>query len=268
MHANRFSLTPRRIPAERKTPAAKSEVDQDMVGREKSVSDAVSDAESGWSGVSDNFSTHSECTDIEASSVASEQDRFDTVYDAFRDLVNGLYHIDLRRYSTGITSDDAAGVPLLDGQEKLQELVHLPRTWPLARLTTPLEGLSKQIDRLLEGYCFQILATNQNPEAHNERVLQTATHLTWILAEYLADTIAWLMRRLVVARGWSRSYMGTDALVWAFREKLIEGLFVLISMRQFTRPVLPSFNFAIEDFERVGVSVVEDADEGPIHDSA
>ena len=88
------------------------------------------------------------------------------------------------------------------------------------------------------------------------------------------------------------AYMGTESLVWAFREKLIEGLFVIISMRQFTRPVLPSFNFAIEDFERIrfklgiifnsnaivhelqadfcrafadGVSVVEDADEGAIH---
>ena len=70
----------------------------------------------------------------------------------------------------GVTSEDAAGVPLKDGQEKLQELVHLPRTWPLARLTIPLEGLSKQIDRLLEGYCFQILATNRDPEAHNGRV--------------------------------------------------------------------------------------------------
>ena len=85
------------------------------------------------------------------------------------------------------------------------------------------------------------------------------------------------------------AYMGTEALVWAFREKLIEGLFV-ISMRQFTRPVLPSF--AIEDFERIrfklgiifnskaivhelhadfcrafadGVSVVEDKDERAIH---
>ena len=27
--------------------------------------------------------------------------------------------------------------------------------------------------------------------------LQTATHLTWILAEYLADTIAWLMRSIL-----------------------------------------------------------------------
>ena len=76
-------------------------------------------------------------------------------------------------------------------------MVHLPRTWPLARMTIPLEGLSKQIDRLLEGYCFRILATNQNPEAHNGKVVQTATHLTWILAEYLADTIAWLMRSIL-----------------------------------------------------------------------
>ena len=164
-----------------------------MVAKEESVSDA----ESGWSGVSDNSSTDSECTDVEASSVASDQGRFDTAYDAFRDLADDLYDIDLRRYSRGVTSEDAAGVPLMDGQEKLQELVHLPRTWPLARLTIPLEGLSKQIDRLLEGYCFQILATNRDPEAHNGRVLQTATHLTWILAEYLADTIAWLMRSIL-----------------------------------------------------------------------
>ena len=196
IHANKFSLTPRRIPVERKT-AAKQEIDQEMVAREESKSDAVSDAESGWSGVSDNSSTDSGCTDVEASSVASDLDRFDTAYDAFRDLANGLYHIDLRRYSRGVASEDAAGVLLVDGYEKLQELVHLPRTWPLGRLTIPLEGLIKQIDRLLEGYCFQILATNQHSEAHNAKVLQTATHLTWILAEYLADTIAWLMRSIL-----------------------------------------------------------------------
>ena len=57
-----------------------------------------------------NSSTDSECTDVEASSVASDQDRFDTAYDAFRDLADDLYDIDLRRYSRGVTSDDAAGV--------------------------------------------------------------------------------------------------------------------------------------------------------------
>ena len=78
--------------------------------------------------------------------MAFDQDRFDTAYEAFRDLAEGLYDIDLTRYSRGVTSEDAPGVQLLNGQEKLQELVHLPRTWPLARLTIPLAGLSKQID--------------------------------------------------------------------------------------------------------------------------
>ena len=36
----------------------------------------------GGHGVSDNSSTDSECTDIEASSIASDQDRFDTAYEA------------------------------------------------------------------------------------------------------------------------------------------------------------------------------------------
>ena len=182
---SKFSLTPRHIPVERKAPAAKRENDQDMVAKEESVSDA----ESGWSGVSDNSSTDSECTNVEASSLASDQDRFDTAYNAFRDLANDLYDIDLRRYPRGVTSEDAAGVPLKDGQEKLQELVHLPRTWPLARLTIPLEGLSKQIDRLLEGYCFQILATNRNPATVHD-----------------ASDRAPLPKELVVARGWSRSF--------------------------------------------------------------
>ena len=73
--------------------ADKSRVDLDMVASEESGSEA----ESGWSGVSDNSSTDSECTILEASSVASDQDRFDTVYEAFRDLAEGLYDIDLTR---------------------------------------------------------------------------------------------------------------------------------------------------------------------------
>ena len=85
-------------------------------------------------------------------------------------------------------------------------------TWQMsylasARLTIPLERLRAQIDRLLEGYCFQILATNRDPEAHNGRVLQTATHLTWILAEYLADTVAWLMRSILGHASKVRSYL-------------------------------------------------------------
>ena len=32
---------------------------------------------------------------------------------------------------------------------------------------------------------------------HNGKIIQTASQLTWILAEYLADTIAWLMRSIL-----------------------------------------------------------------------
>ena len=156
-----------------------------------------SGADSGWSGVPDNPPTDPEGTISEASSVASDQDRFDAAYEAFRGLSEDLYDIDTRQYARGVTSDDAPGIMLRDGQAKLRELVHLPRNWPLARLVIPLGGLSKQVDRLLEGYCFQILATNRDPDAHNGKVIQTATHLTLILAEYLADTIAWLMRSIL-----------------------------------------------------------------------
>ena len=180
---SKFTLTPRCIPVERWTIAEKNTADVIMKDGEESGSGA----DSGWSGVSDNSSTDSEGTILEASSV----------YEAFRDLSEGLYDIDTRQYARGVTSDDAPGIMLSDGQVKLRELVHLPRNWPLARLTIPLGGLSKQVDRLLEGYCFQILATNSDPDAHHGKVIQTATHLTLILAEYLADTIAWLMRSIL-----------------------------------------------------------------------
>ena len=63
----KLMLTPRRMSAERKATADKSRVDADMVAGDESGSEA----ESGWSGVSDNFSTDSECIILEALSVAS-----------------------------------------------------------------------------------------------------------------------------------------------------------------------------------------------------
>ena len=48
-------------------------------------------------GVFDNSFTDSECTILEASSVASDQNRFDVAYEAFRNLSEGLYDIDTRQ---------------------------------------------------------------------------------------------------------------------------------------------------------------------------
>ena len=83
--------------------------------------------------MSDNSSIDSECTILEASSAASDQDRFDTAYEAFRDLSAGLYDIDTRQYARGVTSDDAPGVKLMV-RRSCVNLLHLPRNWPLARL--------------------------------------------------------------------------------------------------------------------------------------
>ena len=84
-----------RSPVERRATASNSRDDVVMDAGEQSGSGA----ESGWSEVSDNSSTDSECTILEASSVASDQDRFDTQPMAFRvDLSAGLYDIDTTKY--------------------------------------------------------------------------------------------------------------------------------------------------------------------------
>ena len=68
--------------------------------------------------------------------MASDQDRFDSICMTLTP-----------RGIPGLTSEDAPGVKLTDGQEKFRELVHV-RSWPLARLTIPLGGLSKQMEGL------------------------------------------------------------------------------------------------------------------------
>ena len=47
------------------------------------------------------------------------------------------------------TNDDVAGLPLKGGFSTLQSLANVPKTWPLARLTVPLSGFSKHLERLL-----------------------------------------------------------------------------------------------------------------------
>ena len=84
----------------------------------------------------------------------------------FGSLSQGLDHIDADRSEAGITSDDVPGLPLVGGFNTLQTLANVPKTWPLARLTIPLVGFSKQLERLLRGYCMEIIATNAYPEQH------------------------------------------------------------------------------------------------------
>ena len=82
----------------------------------KDGEESGSGADSGWSRLSYNSSTDSEGTLLEASSVASDQDRFDAAYEDFRDLSESLYDIDTRQHARGVSSDDAPGILLNDGQ--------------------------------------------------------------------------------------------------------------------------------------------------------
>ena len=47
------------------------------------------------------------------------------------------------------------------------------------------------------------------------------------------------------------SFRGTKALRWAIEEKLLNGIVAIVSMRQFTRPSIPFFNFEVQHFERI-----------------
>ena len=47
------------------------------------------------------------------------------------------------------------------------------------------------------GLLFSDPGTNSDPDVHNGKVSKTASHLTVLLAEYLADTIASLMRSIL-----------------------------------------------------------------------
>ena len=55
-------------------------------------------------------------------------------------------------------------------------------------------GFSMQLERLLEGYCLELMATNENPEQHNGAVKQFAKDLVLVLAKHLSERIASLLR--------------------------------------------------------------------------
>ena len=97
----------------------------------------------------------------------------------------------------GVTSDDVPGLPLHGGFETLQTLANVPRTWPLARFTVPLSGFSKQLERLLEGYCLELIATNADPAQHNGAVKRFAKDLVMVLAMHLSERIASLLRKVL-----------------------------------------------------------------------
>ena len=51
------------------------------------------------------------------------------------------------------------------GRDGLQRFLSLPPTWPLARLMFPIRNLKKQMETLLQAYCFETAVTCGNAEA-------------------------------------------------------------------------------------------------------
>ena len=70
----------------------------------------------------------------------------------------------------------------------------LPDAWPLARLTFPLANILKQLELLLQAYCFEAVATSMEPERHEERVVAFAEDLIQCVALHLAETVAGLFQ--------------------------------------------------------------------------
>ena len=122
--------------------------------------DRKADDDSSPSSGSSSSASDSDDSSEDASSEESDLDKLEAAYTEFACLSEGLGNISYERMAVGVTSDDVPGVPLPGGFETLLKLANVPRTWPLARLTIPLSAFTKQLERLLEGYCLELMATN------------------------------------------------------------------------------------------------------------
>ena len=195
--AELFRLTPIWVPEEppakraKKTPVgAASTQDASMVNDEaKGEKESSDEVDSDSSGSNSDFSSE------DGSSEASGLDKFEEAYKELADLLQDEVALD--RIVSGNTNDDVPGLLLEGGLDTLQTLANVPRSWPLARLTIPLSGFSKQLERLLEGYCMEVMATNVQPELHLPSIKKFAKDLVLLFSFHLAERISSLLRQVL-----------------------------------------------------------------------
>ena len=166
--AQLYRLTPICVPddppakhAKKTQEAAPSAQDERMASGE-----AKAEKESSTESNSDSSASNSDLSSEDGSSDVSDLDKFEEAYKEFGGLTAGVDDVDFDRIVAGNTNDDVPGLVLEGGLETLQTLANVPKTWPLARLTVPLSGFSKQLERLLEGYCMEVMATNAQSGQH------------------------------------------------------------------------------------------------------
>ena len=154
------------------------------------------------------------CSDSEDSS-SSQSSSTAEAEDIESDLesLEEHYYSDLRRYSATLERDFSAHFTSQQlntqewnfhgGCEGIQRFLTLPTTWPLARLMFPIRDLRKQMETLLQTYCFEIEVTCAQASAQDAFVRRMALHLVQYLAVFLAETITGLLQRVLThpARG-------------------------------------------------------------------
>ena len=172
--------------------AASSVRDERMTSGE-----ANAEKESSTESDSDGSASNSHFSSEDGSSEVSDLDKFEEAYKEFGGLTAGVDEVDFDRIVAGNTNDDVPGLVLEGGLDTLHTLANVPKTWPLARLTIPLSGFSKQLERLLEGYCMEVMATNAQPEQHLLSIKTFAKDLVLLLAFHLAERISLLLRHVL-----------------------------------------------------------------------
>ena len=102
------------------------------------------------------------------------------------------------------TAYKAVGLDFEDKEEligpeyhKLLKLEAVPRRWPLARLSIPLQKIVDRIDRVLAGCCWEAFATRSAPEESLPSIKQASKRLTMLLAGYLAKEVAAILREIM-----------------------------------------------------------------------
>ena len=83
------------------------------------------------------------------------------------------------------------------GLKTLHTLANVPKSWPLSRLTIPLSGFSKQLERLLEGHCMEVMVTNTSPELQLHSIKKFAKDLVLLFALHMAEKISSLLRQVL-----------------------------------------------------------------------
>ena len=144
------------------------------------------------------------CSDSEASS-SSQSTSTVEAEDVESDLedLEEHYYSTLRRYSAILERDrprhyttqqlNAQEWDFPGGRDGLERFLSLPATWPLARLMFPIRDLRKQMETLLQTYCFEIAVTCAEASEQSAYVRRMALHLGQYLAIYLAETITGLL---------------------------------------------------------------------------